>query len=155
MFIDPHHKAAFAVSLSRPVLPPIKDLIGLPADDHSGVLVATIDDVGLPVSAIEEAGIERGSDIVFGLFVAESVPAAPPLFALGVRNCKYLWNPGFQLWLPGSGELAVFVPATLQSSPCFHVEAGRLFDRMPFTSMADRERGVLAAHRILCSSVEG
>lgn len=159
MYYDPDHQTAFAVDPSASLLASIRNLIGLPADEgSSGALVATIDDVGVPLSAIEKTGTERGSDIVFGLFVAESMPTAPPLFALGVRlHWKYLWNPGFQLWLPRSGEPAVFVPATLHPKPCFHVDDGRLIadDRMPFASMRDRERGIMAAHQVLCSILEG
>lgn len=159
LFYDPDHRTAFAVDPSASLLASIRHLIGLPAgDNRTGTLVTTIDDVGLPLSAIEESGHEHGADIVFGLFGAGDVPAAPFLFALGVRlHWKYLWHPRFQLWLSRTGEPATFVPAALDANVCFRIEDGRLFadDRMPFASAADRGRGILAAHAILSSVVEG
>lgn len=155
MYYDPDHNAAFAVDSSTSILAAIRDLIGLPAGDNSGgVLITSIEQAGLVISTIERAANARRSDIILGRFIAEGMSAAPPLFAVAVRlHWTYLWHMRFQLWLPRTGEPAVFVPVTPQGDPCFRIYDGRLFadNRMPFASIADRERGILDAHAVLCS----
>lgn len=159
MFIDPPHKTALAVDPIASVVASLRTLIGLPADDSSsGVMVAAVERTGLDFLAIEQTGNRHGDDIILGRLHFGGRPAALPVFAIGVRlHWKYLWHPRFYLWLPRTGEPAVFVPALHRAYPCFRIDDSRLFadQCMPFASMADRERGIRAAHAALCSLVEG
>jgi hypothetical protein len=134
-------------------------LTGLPAhDDGTGVLITGIEQSGLALTPLEQAGDARSADIVLGRYLLEDLSVATPMFALGVRlHWKYAWHPRFHLWLPCDGTPAAFVPALIDGGISFRIADGRLFAdaTMPFASLADRERGILAAHAALISAVKG
>lgn len=77
---------------------------------------------------------------------------ASVLFRLGVRlHWKILWHDDFRLWLGEGTEDVCFISRDPTIASHFWIEDGRLAcdSSLPFQTMADRDRGLLAAARML------